>query len=233
MATLTSRLAAALPLSRRRGRRRGLRRRDHRGVHRPRRHRARDRPHRGAGGVRPRAGLPPRGSRLGPPGRAAHRPRRRPGARNLAAITPYYLPAGPQSLVDYYRRMAAVAGEARIFVYLYGARSTTTVTPAQLAELAEIPAVAGAKISGEPTPGSSSTSARPPTGSSCYSGNDVEFGDFVRAGGAGASPGSPASSRSRSSPSPTRCAAATSRPRRPRRTASNGRSRRWPAPTSP
>ena len=27
------------------------------------------------------------------------------GARNLAAITPYYLPAGPRSLVDYYRRM--------------------------------------------------------------------------------------------------------------------------------
>ena len=41
------------------------------------------------------------------------------GARNLAAITPYYLPAGPRSLVDYYRRLDAVADEARIFVYLY------------------------------------------------------------------------------------------------------------------
>ena len=44
------------------------------------------------------------------------------GARNLAAITPYYLPAGPRSLVDYYWRIGAVAGGARIFVYLYGAR---------------------------------------------------------------------------------------------------------------
>ena len=54
------------------------------------------------------------------------------GARNLAAITPFYLPAGPHALLDYYRRLDAVAGEARLFVYLYGARTTTTVTPAQL-----------------------------------------------------------------------------------------------------
>jgi len=108
------------------------------------------------------------------------------GARNLAAITPYYLPAGPQSLVDYYRRLAAVAGGARIFVYLYGARSTTTVTPAQLAELAEIPTVAGAKISGEPTSRVLEYVRATPDGFVVYSGNDIEFGDFVRGGGAGA-----------------------------------------------
>ena len=108
------------------------------------------------------------------------------GARNLAAITPYYLPAGPRSLVDYYRRLAAVAGEARIFVYLYGVRSTTTVTPDQLAELAEIPAVAGAKISGEPTARVLEYVAATPDDFVVFSGNDVEFGDFARAGGAGA-----------------------------------------------
>jgi 4-hydroxy-tetrahydrodipicolinate synthase len=107
------------------------------------------------------------------------------GARNLAAITPYYLPAGPRSLVDYYRRLGAVAGGARIFVYLYGARSTTTVTPAQLAELAEIPAVVGAKISGEPT-ASVLEYVRAAPGLVVYSGNDIEFGDFARAGGSGA-----------------------------------------------
>ena len=107
------------------------------------------------------------------------------GARNLAAITPYYLPAGPRSLIDYYRRIGAVAGGARIFVYLYGARSTTTVTPAQLAELAELPAVAGAKISGEPTDRVLEYIRAAPDGFVIYSGNDVEFGDFVRAGGAG------------------------------------------------
>lgn len=107
------------------------------------------------------------------------------GARNLAAITPYYLPAGPRALIDYYRRLDAVAGGARLFVYLYAARTTTTVTPAQLADLAEIPSVAGAKISGEPTARVLEYVRAAPEGFAVYSGNDIEFGDFVRAGGTG------------------------------------------------
>lgn len=106
------------------------------------------------------------------------------GARNLAAITPFYLPAGPRALLDYYRRLDAVAGGARLFVYLYAARTTTTVTPAQLAELAEIPSVAGAKISGEPT-SRVLEYVRAAPGLVVYSGNDIEFGDVVRAGVAG------------------------------------------------
>lgn len=106
------------------------------------------------------------------------------GARNLAAITPYYLPAGPRSLVDYYRRLGAAAGGARLFVYLYAPRSTTTVTPAQLAELAEIPGVAGAKISGEPI-ARVLEYIRAAPGLVIFSGNDIEFGDAVRAGATG------------------------------------------------
>jgi 4-hydroxy-tetrahydrodipicolinate synthase len=108
------------------------------------------------------------------------------GARNLAAITPFYLPAGPTALVDYYRRLDAVAGDARIYIYLYAARSGTTVTPDQLAELAKIPSVAGAKISGEPTSVVLQYIQAVPADLEVYSGNDVEFGDFVRAGGTGA-----------------------------------------------
>src|SRR6201991_4087461 len=40
------------------------------------------------------------------------------GARNLAAITPFYLPAGPAALIDYYRRLHVVAGNARTYVSL-------------------------------------------------------------------------------------------------------------------
>jgi 4-hydroxy-tetrahydrodipicolinate synthase len=108
------------------------------------------------------------------------------GARNLAAITPYYLPAGPRSLVEYYRRIAAEAGDARLFVYLYASRTTTAVTPEQLAELAQIPSVGGAKISGEPTDRVLQYVRAAPDGFTVYSGNDVEFGAFSRAGGAGA-----------------------------------------------
>jgi 4-hydroxy-tetrahydrodipicolinate synthase len=107
------------------------------------------------------------------------------GAVNLAAITPYYLPAGGQALIDYYRRLAATAAGARIFVYLFGARSTTTVTPAQLARLAELPAVVGAKISGEPTARVLEYLAAVPAGFSILTGNNHEFADVVRGGGTG------------------------------------------------
>lgn len=108
------------------------------------------------------------------------------GARNLAAITPYYHPAGPRSLVEYYRRIAAEAGDAGLFVYLYASRTTTAVTPEQLAELATIPSVVGVKISGEPTARVLEYVRAVPDGFLVYSGNDVEFGAFSRAGGTGA-----------------------------------------------
>lgn len=108
------------------------------------------------------------------------------GARNLAAITPYYLPAGPRALVDHYRRVAAAAGGARLFVYLYESRTTTSVSPAQLAELAGIPGVTGVKISGQPASRVVEYLRAVPAGFTVYSGNDVEFGDVVRAGAAGA-----------------------------------------------
>src|SRR6478736_254298 len=108
------------------------------------------------------------------------------GARKLAAITPFYLPAGPAALVDYYRRLDAVAGDARIYVYLFAARTGLTVTPDQLAELATIPSVTGAKISGEPTSTVLQYVQAVPDDFEVYSGNDVEFGAFLRAGGTGA-----------------------------------------------
>jgi 4-hydroxy-tetrahydrodipicolinate synthase len=108
------------------------------------------------------------------------------GARRLAAITPFYLPADPAALMDYYRRLAAVAGDARIYVYLFAARTGVSVTPGQLAELATIPAVAGAKISGELRAVVLQYVDAVPDDFEVYSGNDVEFGDFVRAGGTGA-----------------------------------------------
>jgi 4-hydroxy-tetrahydrodipicolinate synthase len=107
------------------------------------------------------------------------------GATQLAAITPYYLPAGPVALHDHYRRIADAAGDARLFVYHYPARTTTTVTPQQLGELATIPAVTGVKISGLPTDRVVEYLRAVPDGFAVYSGNDVEFGNVVRAGAAG------------------------------------------------
>jgi 4-hydroxy-tetrahydrodipicolinate synthase len=51
------------------------------------------------------------------------------GARNLAAITPFYLPAGPAALLDYYRRLDAVADNARSMSTCTPRRTGSTVTP--------------------------------------------------------------------------------------------------------
>jgi len=107
------------------------------------------------------------------------------GAVNLAAITPYYLPAGGRALLDYYRRIAAAAPGAAIFGYLFRARTTTVVTPQQLAEVAAIPGVVGAKVSGEPTATVVEYLAAAPPGFAVFTGNNHEFGEVVRAGGAG------------------------------------------------
>ena len=107
------------------------------------------------------------------------------GAVNLAAITPFYFPAGGQALLDYYRRVGAAAPGARIFGYLFRARTTTVVTPAQLAAIAALPGVAGAKISGEPTATVAEYLAAAPPGFTVFTGNNHEFGEVVRAGGAG------------------------------------------------
>lgn len=108
------------------------------------------------------------------------------GARKLAAITPFYLPAGPAALIDYYRRLDAVAGDARMYVYLFAARTGSTVTPDQLAQLATIPSIVGAKISGEPNSQVLQYVRAAPDDFEVYSGNDIDFGEFVRAGGTGA-----------------------------------------------
>src|SRR4029079_11852589 len=94
--------------------------------------------------------------------------------------------SAPLHLMGVYRRLDAPAGGTRIYVYLFAARTGVTVTPGRLAELATIPAVAGAKISGELRAVVLPYVDAVPDGFEVSSGNDVEFGDFVRAGGTGA-----------------------------------------------
>ena len=152
------------------------------------------------------------------------------GARNLAAITPFYLPAGPAALIDYYRRLDAVAGNARIFVYLFAARTGSTVTPDQLAELATSPSVAGAKISGEPT--SRNTSGQSRTTSRCTQATTSTSAISSAPAAPVPCPGFPASSRDLSSTSQTRCTGTTTRRPARRRTASNRPSTPSTEPTS-
>ncbi|WP_347754926.1 dihydrodipicolinate synthase family protein [Agrococcus sp. ProA11] len=69
------------------------------------------------------------------------------GATEVAAITPYYLPASEQGIVEYFSQLAAAADGIALWIYIYPARSGNAVSPALLAELATLPGVVGAKVS--------------------------------------------------------------------------------------
>ncbi len=69
------------------------------------------------------------------------------GAREFAALTPYYLPSADDAVFDYFRQVSDAVGDGRLYVYVYPARSGNPVSPALLARLAELPNVVGAKVS--------------------------------------------------------------------------------------
>ena len=152
------------------------------------------------------------------------------GATTLAAITPYYLPAGPRALVDHYRRIAAAAGDARLFVYLYPARTTTHRDPGAARGAGDDPR--GGRS--EDQRGADGPGRRVPPRRAGGIRRLLRQRRHVRrrrpgGGGGRGLRGVAARSRGRSSSSATRCAAGTTRPRRRPRPASSRRSRRWAA----
>lgn len=69
------------------------------------------------------------------------------GAREFAALTPYYLTSTEDSIYEYYREVSEAVGDGRLYVYIYPARSGNVVSPELLVRLAELPNVVGAKLS--------------------------------------------------------------------------------------
>jgi len=106
------------------------------------------------------------------------------GATRLAAITPYYFPAGERALLDHYRRVTDASPEASVYAYVFPPRAATTVAPHTLARLAELPGLAGAKVSGLSLAENLAYLDAIPDGFEYFSGNDA---DLVRLAAAGAS----------------------------------------------
>ncbi|MDR1427705.1 MAG: dihydrodipicolinate synthase family protein [Bifidobacteriaceae bacterium] len=108
------------------------------------------------------------------------------GATRFAAITPYFVAAGPTATADYFRSLAEAVPEGEFFVYVFRDRASTDVTPTEMAHLATISGIAGAKVSGLDTPSALEYVKAVPAGWPVYSGNDREMLRFVRGGGQGA-----------------------------------------------
>ncbi|HZZ55266.1 MAG TPA: dihydrodipicolinate synthase family protein, partial [Trebonia sp.] len=70
------------------------------------------------------------------------------GASRIAAITPYYLPASPAEVTEYYLRIREAAPEPALYAYIFPERTGLTVAPQQFCELADAVGLAGAKFSG-------------------------------------------------------------------------------------
>ncbi|MFC4243750.1 dihydrodipicolinate synthase family protein [Gryllotalpicola reticulitermitis] len=107
------------------------------------------------------------------------------GATRLAAITPYYFPAGEQALLEHFRRVTDAVPDASVYAYVFPPRAVTTVAPETLARLAALPGMAGVKVSGLPLAENLAYLDVIPEGFEYYSGNDADIVRLAAAGAAG------------------------------------------------
>lgn len=105
------------------------------------------------------------------------------GAREIAVLTPYYLPAPPEEVFAFFRDVVEQADGLDVFVYMFEARTGIPVDEELIVQLAGLPGVVGVKVSGESLDLIASFRARLPEDFVIYTGSD---GDFARAGAAGA-----------------------------------------------
>ena len=105
------------------------------------------------------------------------------GAREFAAITPYYLPASDEAVYAYYAALSEAAGDGELYVYNFPNRTGVHVSPQLLARLAELPNVVGVKASELTLDQIAEYRAVAPEGFIVYTGADR---DLVAAGERGA-----------------------------------------------
>lgn len=75
---------------------------------------------------------------------------REAGAREIAVLTPYYLPATDQAMLDFFGEVAGAADGLDVFIYAYRRRTGNAVSTSLMGQLATLPNVVGAKVSEEP-----------------------------------------------------------------------------------
>lgn len=72
------------------------------------------------------------------------------GATEIAVITPYYLPVTDQALEEFFRAVDQASNGLQVYVYVYAKRANNFVTPRLMGSIAQLPNIAGAKVSEEP-----------------------------------------------------------------------------------
>ncbi|MEV1245647.1 dihydrodipicolinate synthase family protein [Nonomuraea sp. NPDC050022] len=107
------------------------------------------------------------------------------GAREIAVLTPFYLPTPPEEVYAFFRDVSADAAGLDMFVYLFEARTGVAVDEELLVRLAGLPNVVGVKVSGESLDTIASYRARLPEGFLIYTGSDADYAAAAAAGADG------------------------------------------------
>lgn len=104
------------------------------------------------------------------------------GGTTVAVLTPYYLPAGDQAILDFYIDVCEAAGDLDVYAYLFAQRSGNAVGPDLLGRLAKIPNLVGAKVSGESLTTMDRLRAAPPDDFHLFTGADRDVAQVAAHG---------------------------------------------------
>jgi 4-hydroxy-tetrahydrodipicolinate synthase len=107
------------------------------------------------------------------------------GAKEVAVLTPYYLPSTDAALRDFYRAVSAASDGLAVFIYVYQKRSGNFVSVELMAELASLPNIVGAKVSEEPLDLIEQYRAVVPADFVIYTGADRELANAAGSGAQG------------------------------------------------
>jgi len=71
------------------------------------------------------------------------------GVREIAVLTPYYLPVAEPEMLTFYTGVSQASDGLDVYVYVFQARTANAVSAGLMAKLAALPNIVGAKVSGE------------------------------------------------------------------------------------
>lgn len=107
------------------------------------------------------------------------------GVTRVALLTPYYLPADDEQVVDHFRIFAQRHPQLKIYPYLFPDRTGVTVDPATFARLMAPANIVGVKLSGRANEHFAEYRDRLRTGQDLYTGDDSRLGTIRDDGGTG------------------------------------------------
>lgn len=107
------------------------------------------------------------------------------GAKEIAVLTPYYLPSDDDALREFFTAVSAASDGLDVYIYVYQKRSGNFVSVELMAELAQLPNIVGAKVSEEPLDLIAQYRAVVPADFLIYTGADAELVAAADAGAQG------------------------------------------------